>query len=113
MDRSLEQHLIDFCLEQRADPDAVHWHRMASEGMPAKQLAAAAWLLSSTGWYGHRERMLQIAASLTPPGVTAAQAVLASGMDPTRLCSMIRHRAQAAARGERSMSTPATLGAPP
>jgi len=92
MDRIQEARLIEFCTAQRATFSARAWLDAVDAVAPRNDLAAAAWLLASARWFGHRDVLLDVAGRLDQGGSGLERTIRESSVDPTRFSAMVRLR---------------------
>lgn len=97
MDRETEARLVEFCAVQARHFDEQAWVNASGssdEAFSAGKLAAAAALLASASWYGHRSQMQSVLDRLVPDRAQGAlaQVVRASGLSPARFTAMVQSK---------------------
>jgi hypothetical protein len=89
MSRVDEARLVDFCAAQHMAFSRQAWQEAIEVVAKPRDLCAAAWLLASSRWFGHRDQLLEVAGQLSEPGMGAEQTIRASDVDPTRLHALV------------------------
>jgi hypothetical protein len=88
MKRDAEKQILDFCVEQRSRFSAEAWARF--DALSAKEKATVVRFLAGVEWYGHREELAGLAASLSADRFAELNA--ATGFDSGRFAGLLKAR---------------------